>query len=110
MSASWVPTRSDEDYPISNGVNGSDGYAAEDLMTKFAVRTVFGPVPLKFAQDWPLMASYDEFNSYAHWVKCRIPTFEEARSVYSYAAQFKDAERNNTSNGHAMRRTMNSDA
>jgi formylglycine-generating enzyme required for sulfatase activity len=100
--ASWVPTRSDKDYPISNGVNGSDGYAAKNLVSKFAVRTVFGPVPLKFAQDWPLMASYDELNGYAQWVKCRIPTFEEARSIYSYAAQFKEAERNNTSNGHVL--------
>lgn len=96
----WMLVRP-EDTPASNGVNGSGGHATE-FVSRFAVRTVFGPVPLKFAQDWPVMASYDELNGYARWANCRIPTFEEARSIYSYASQFKEAERNNRSNGHRL--------
>lgn len=105
IPASWVPFHSD-DQPISNGVNGSGSYPTSDFMSKFAVRTVFGPVPLKFAQDWPLMASYDELNGYARWVNCRIPTFEEARSIYVYAAQLKRKECNGTSHGYRLVHTI----
>lgn len=99
--ASWVLT-SGKNHAVSNGFNGSDGHVSAGFTSKYAVRTIFGPVPLKFAQDWPLMASYDELNGYAKWMKCRIPTYEEARSIYSYAAQFKEAERNSRSNGYRL--------
>jgi len=48
------------------------------------VRTVFGPVPLKYALDWPVFASYDELAGCASWMGGRIPTVEETRSIYSY--------------------------
>lgn len=49
-----------------------------------AVRTVFGLVPLEFALDWPVFASYDELSGCAAWMGGRIPTFEETRSIYEY--------------------------
>ncbi|EZG03293.1 hypothetical protein H106_06780 [Trichophyton rubrum CBS 735.88] len=71
LPASWVEKSTE---------NGS-----RNIMAKYAVRTVFGPVPLEWALDWPVAASYEELNRYAKWIKCRIPTFEEARSLYKYS-------------------------
>lgn len=54
-----------------------------------SVRTVYGPIPLEFAVHWPLMASYDELAAYAKWVGGRIPTLEEARSLYFHVEASK---------------------
>lgn len=43
------------------------------------VKTVFGPIELSKALNWPVTASYDEFHKYAHWKGERIPTYEELR-------------------------------
>ena len=60
-----------------------------------SVRTVYGRVPLKFALDWPVFASYDELAGCASWMGGRIPTAEEARSIYSHVdgLKRKEAER-----------------
>lgn len=59
-------------------------------MNDKAVRTVYGPVPLSYALDWPVFASYDELLGCAIWMGGRIPTLEEARSIYTYAEQQKE--------------------
>ena len=95
LPASWsVPTTNGQ----SNGGNGrfcngnengdashvrSDEPSEHFVYGKF-VRTVYGPVPLAYALDWPVMASYDELAAFAKWSDGRIPTLEEARSIYSY--------------------------
>ncbi|ESZ95365.1 DUF323 domain protein [Sclerotinia borealis F-4128] len=60
-----------------------------------ALRTVYGPVPLEHALDWPVFASYDELSKCAIWMGGRIPTVEEARSIYSHVdgLNIKKAER-----------------
>jgi formylglycine-generating enzyme required for sulfatase activity len=84
-----------QDKPISKGIGSSGAHAGSSSSTAafslkdFAVRTVFGPVALEVAQDWPLIASYDEVASYAKCMQCRIPTFEETRSIYYYSDQLK---------------------
>ncbi|KAE8370028.1 Aldehyde/histidinol dehydrogenase [Aspergillus caelatus] len=108
--ASWVLTHSSEDYAIPMAVNGSSVEATKDFMANFAVRTVFGSIPLEFAQDWPVMASYDELAEYAEWVGCRIPTFEEARSIYLHSALLKETgsvEHNGEPNGHSANGDLN---
>ncbi|KAB8268429.1 aldehyde dehydrogenase family-domain-containing protein [Aspergillus minisclerotigenes] len=108
--ASWVLTHSDENYAIPLAVNGSSVGATQDFMSNFAVRTVFGPVPLEFAQDWPVMASYDELAEYAEWVGCRIPTFEETRSIYLHSALLKErggVNHNGEPNGHSVNGYLN---
>ncbi|KAJ9235084.1 hypothetical protein DTO207G8_8919 [Paecilomyces variotii] len=80
--ASWIPT--------SNESNGSIASNSE-LISKLSVRTVFGPVPLELAADWPVIASYDELAGYAEWKNCRLPTFEEARSIYKHSALLKSS-------------------
>jgi hypothetical protein len=46
-------------------------------------------VPLKHALDWPVFASYNELEGCAAWMGGRIPTFEEARSVYAHADEMR---------------------
>ncbi|EYE96655.1 DUF323 domain protein [Aspergillus ruber CBS 135680] len=101
MPASWILTHGNEDYPIPEAVNGHSVAATKDFMSNFAVRTVYGSVPLEVAQDWPVIASYCELSKYAEWTGCRIPTFEETRSIYSYATRLKKERRHNVANGHS---------
>ncbi|RAR01485.1 duf323 domain-containing protein [Stemphylium lycopersici] len=68
-----------------DGINGAAGSVTEG---KF-VRTVYGTVPLKLAMGWPVVASYDELAGCAQWMGGRIPTLEEARSIYSYVESMK---------------------
>ncbi|XHG04482.1 hypothetical protein AWENTII_007749 [Aspergillus wentii] len=98
--ASWVLVHADKDHPINKSANGSSNHATNDFMAYFAVRTVFGPVALEFAQDWPMIASYDELAEYAKWMNCRIPTYYETRSIYNHAALLKEMEYHGTADGH----------
>ncbi|KAH6676690.1 C-type lectin protein [Halenospora varia] len=81
----------------TNGANGH-GESSIPLTQAFldgkSVRTVYGMVPLKYALDWPVFASYDELAGCAAWMGGRIPTVEEARSIYSHVdgLKIKEAE------------------
>lgn len=98
--ASWV------DRQVSNGAaNGhtdatTNGNAESELPVSFlsskAVRTVYGPVPLNQALDWPVFASYDELAACAAWMGGRIPTAEEAQSIYAYVDYLKRETAENT--------------
>jgi L-histidine Nalpha-methyltransferase / hercynylcysteine S-oxide synthase len=111
VPASWA-TAADQIAPQHNG-SGADGHKqgqgqghgstandasgglpASFLRGKF-VRTVYGLVPLKYALDWPVFASYDDLNSCAAWMGGRIPTLEEARSIYTYAEFMKTRQAEN---------------
>lgn len=93
--ASWIVIPG-QGNPISKGIGssaaqaGSSATPAGFLLETMSIRTVFGPVPLKLAQDWPLSASYDEVANYAKWMHCRIPTCDEARSIYLYSDQLRN--------------------
>ncbi|KAI1142131.1 C-type lectin protein [Hypoxylon sp. FL0543] len=73
------------------GTHGQQGVPLSFIDGK-AVRTVYGLVPLKYALDWPVFASYDELAGCAAWLGGRIPTFEEARSIYNYVDKMKRKE------------------
>ncbi|KAI1322000.1 DUF323 domain protein [Xylariaceae sp. FL0255] len=88
IPASWAA-----EEPLNHG-NGANGQAdGTDVPASFlhgkAVRTVYGLVPLKDALDWPVWASYDELASCAAWMGGRIPTFDEARSIYAHVDLMK---------------------
>jgi formylglycine-generating enzyme required for sulfatase activity len=68
--------------------NGTSGF-----MEKIHIRTVFGPVSLKFALDWPVMASYDELAGCARWMNYRIPTADEVRAIYQHAEELETVEK-----------------
>ena len=69
-----------------------DGYSdaiGKDFLDGKAVRTVYGPVPLILALDWPVMGSYDQLALCADWMGGRIPTWAEARSIYDRSEKLK---------------------
>jgi hypothetical protein len=76
---------------INGHANGSTEIPESFLAGK-AIRTVYGLVPLRYALDWPIFASYDELAGCAAWMGGRIPTFEEARSIYAYVDTLKKKE------------------
>ncbi|KAI9152080.1 Ergothioneine biosynthesis protein 1 [Paramyrothecium foliicola] len=69
----------------TNGASNGANVAPESFLADKSVRTVYGLVPLKYALDWPVFASYDELAGCAAWMGGRIPTFEETKSIYQYA-------------------------
>lgn len=46
------------------------------------VRTLYGPVPMQVAEDWPVMASYNHLSTYAMVKGGRLPTEAELRLFY----------------------------
>jgi hypothetical protein len=89
LPASWADVKNSATQ--ANGVNGhSNGHnGTSELPKSFLegkeVRTAYGLVPLEYALDWPIFASYDELKGCAAYLGGRIPTFEEAHSIYRYA-------------------------
>ncbi|KAI5843053.1 C-type lectin protein [Morchella snyderi] len=72
--------------------NGTDS-SLEHFLSSLSVKTVFGPVPLRLASEWPVMASYDELLGCAKWMGGRIPTANELRALYEYVELLDVAEK-----------------
>jgi len=101
IPASWSVNESKAKHTngaINGFINGSNSLRASDrdhtrgktdLFEDISVRTVYGPIPLKYARHWPVMASYDELAAYAKWSDGRIPTLEEARRIYAHVEDTK---------------------
>jgi EasF-like predicted methyltransferase len=86
IPASWCDTpysTSKRDSVINGHFDGANGTAYSLTHGKY-VRTVYGTVPLIYALDWPVVASYDELAGCAAYLGGRIPTEEEVRSIYAY--------------------------
>ncbi|KAI5459770.1 C-type lectin protein [Mariannaea sp. PMI_226] len=78
----------------SNGNGDIDIEVPKSFLEGKFVRTVYGLIPLKYALDWPVFASYDELAACANWMGGRLPSFEEAKSIYAYVNKQKaQAER-----------------
>lgn len=102
LPASWIDTaktstaqeaeRSDSTTDATPGRMTVDTEIASPAYQsgKF-VKTMYGLIPLKYALDWPVMASYDELAAYAQWAGGRIPSFEEAKNIYQYVESQKAA-------------------
>ncbi|KAI0661991.1 hypothetical protein C8Q70DRAFT_1051496 [Cubamyces menziesii] len=50
-----------------------------DIDGEVYVRTLYGPVPMKIARNWPLITSFDNLSTYASVKGGRIPTEPELR-------------------------------
>ncbi|KAI1265542.1 C-type lectin protein [Xylariaceae sp. FL1019] len=94
LPASWATEEAQNDMTEVNGNGTRAGLPASYLHGK-AVRTVYGLVPLKYALDWPVFSSYDELAGCAAWMGGRIPTFEEARSIYTHVDLMKTKQAEN---------------
>lgn len=97
LPAMWTASNSDghDRAPASNGhvsevsriskyINGDSAPLSDTYLENKFVKTVYGPVSLKHALDWPMVASYDELSACANWMGGRIPTAEEVRTIYHY--------------------------
>ena len=51
-------------------------------LTDEQVRTLYGPVSMDIAKDWPVLASYDDLMAYAQHKGGRIPTEPELRLFF----------------------------
>ena len=103
VPASWTE-RTGQDSVQSNGtshLNGGhtngerttrDDAGFSSFTQDKSVKTVYGHVPLSQALEWPVIASYDELAGCAVWMGGRIPTVEEAESIYKYSEQMKSVE------------------
>ena len=100
IPASWTSEKSSHSAPTNQPevlANEHDSYRygrcpsvdAAYLAGK-SVRTVYGPVPLEHALDWPIFASYDELSRCAKWMNGRIPSLDEVRSIYNYVDRNKN--------------------
>lgn len=95
LPASWAHTAeppkeaTNGETGAANGLSNGASPLPESFLDTKAVRTVYGLVPLKYALDWPVFASYDELAGCAAWMGGRIPTCEEARSIYAHAEVVK---------------------
>ena len=100
IPASWLllPPESAEllkNSKLSNGASANgESFPNDhiDFINGKYVRTVYGPVPLRFALKWPVNASYDELEACAAYMGGRIPTSEELQSIYQHAERLKIAE------------------
>ncbi|KAI9797452.1 MAG: hypothetical protein M1833_005492 [Piccolia ochrophora] len=99
IPASW------DEAPVTNGTASEHGddaaWEATDktmqtpskaFLRGKTIKTIYGAVSLVLALDWPVAASYDELALCAKWMNGRIPTLQEARSIYSYAGRHKSRE------------------
>lgn len=75
--------------PIRNKDYGEHGF--QDFISKHIVKTVWGPIPLAEALDWPVMASFNEVEGYAKWANARLPTLYELRSIHEHVDQRRGA-------------------
>lgn len=82
--------------PGRDGIDGEIGDVSASYLNGKSVRTVYGPVPLRYALDWPVMASYDELAAFAKWAGGRIPTRKELESIYQYVDTQKQVAENGT--------------
>lgn len=73
-------------------LNGDSTPQTDDYLEGKFVKTVYGPIPLRYALDWPMVASNDELLCCAQWLGGRIPTADEVRSIYHYVDVLKTEE------------------
>ena len=91
LPASWsqdVPKHVSK-KKAETSVNGGSVALTDAFLRGKTVRTVYGPVSLDLVLDWPVIASYDELARCAAWMGGRIPTVDEAGSIYSYVNELR---------------------
>lgn len=92
IPASWCEKLTPNNDAVDNVLNEHSTETNSSINHKVReryVRTVYGHVPLRYAMSWPVVASYDELARCAQWMGGRIPTMDEARSIYHYVNRMK---------------------
>ncbi|KAK8137247.1 hypothetical protein PG984_005187 [Apiospora sp. TS-2023a] len=81
------------------------------FVAQHGIRTVWGPVPLSHAVDWPATASWNEMTSYSEWVGggVRLPTLHEVRSIHEYADRLKSQQPSTSIPINSKNKSMHTD-
>ncbi|KAI9927595.1 hypothetical protein ASPWEDRAFT_62306 [Aspergillus wentii DTO 134E9] len=66
-----------------------DNKDIESFTNTTTVKTVYGPVPLRLAFDWPVYTPYNDAVAYAEWAGARLPTIHESRSIHMQVEEEK---------------------
>ncbi|EPS44094.1 hypothetical protein H072_1940 [Dactylellina haptotyla CBS 200.50] len=82
LPKSWTMEGKNTNTDVIAGIDESD--AVPSAFKGLFVKTVFGPVPMIYAQYWPVLASYTELDGCAKWMGGRLPTREELQGIYAY--------------------------
>jgi formylglycine-generating enzyme required for sulfatase activity len=83
----FMKTTVNKEYP-------SSWIPIDPSLFHYKVRTVFGPVDMNIAMNWPVMLSQEQACRYAEWIKMRLPTEEELRCFYDSYTPYPDLESN----------------
>ncbi|KAJ7780841.1 DUF323 domain-containing protein [Mycena maculata] len=77
----WRPVTNGQFFKYYIGQDGAVPIPASwvELDGKMHVRTLYGPIPIKIAQNWPVMTSYSNLSKYATVQGGRLPTESELR-------------------------------
>ena len=95
IPASWSQQASKHEQKQQDGIasrasmNDGSVLLTDAFLRGKAVKTVYGPVSMDLALEWPVIASYDELARCAAWMGGRIPTLDEARSIYNYVDELR---------------------
>ncbi|KAI5305647.1 U3 snoRNP protein [Ascosphaera pollenicola] len=109
--ASWVSKKSDDNgisendakcYGLDSTIDDARKQPSFESIKQWQVRTILGKIPLLYALDWPVMASYNQLEAYAKIERCRIPTHAEAKAIYQLSAGLRrDKQWSSNANGKA---------
>ena len=87
---SWLVKSSEvNEYHTNGNELDVESKLPESFLSNKFVKTIYGPVPLELALDWPATASYDELAGCAQWMGGRVPILEETHSIYEYVEDRK---------------------
>ncbi|KAF9262875.1 hypothetical protein L218DRAFT_928448 [Marasmius fiardii PR-910] len=81
----WRPVTNGEFYNVFKAKPDQFKLPAswvESSKGNIQVKTLYGPVPMKVAQHWPIITSFDNLSTYATVKGGRIPTEPELRLFY----------------------------
>jgi len=81
---SWRPITNGEFYEVFKANKEKFQVPASWIEEdgEFRVRTLYGPIPLTIAENWPVIASYNDLSTYAIVKGGRLPTEPELRLFY----------------------------
>ncbi|KAL5529074.1 hypothetical protein ACEPAG_5048 [Sanghuangporus baumii] len=81
----WRPVSNGQFYEFFNG-QGKDKVELPaswvEIDGEVQVRTLYGPIPLKYAKHWPVLTSYENLSKYAQVQGGRLPTEAELRLFF----------------------------
>ncbi|KAK0201959.1 DUF323 domain-containing protein [Desarmillaria ectypa] len=81
----WRPVTNGEFYEFYKSENGKNIQVPASWVQvsgAMQVRTLYGPVPMNIASNWPVIASYNDLSRYALVKGGRLPTEPELRLFY----------------------------